>query len=89
MEAAYTKKDAVIILDVSEVRLIMRALDLLRYSDENLNGSQLVNLAGLSVEWRAMLQDMASPKKDRISNDPDRDYLITKVFNALEMEANT
>lgn len=49
-------------LDPSEVRLIMRALDCLRYSEESahMNGSQLVNLAGLSMEWRGLTQDIAA-----------------------------
>lgn len=60
MDAAYTKKTAFVVLDESEVRLIMKALDELRYSDESaaMTGSMLVNLAGLSHEWICMTQDM-------------------------------
>lgn len=74
MDAVYNEKDAVVILDHSEVRLIMKALDVLRYSDEKMNGSQLVNLAGLSQEWLCMTQDIGSPDKNRLSayNDIER-----------------
>lgn len=75
MEAAYTKNDAVVILDPSEVRLIMKALDTLRYSGETMTGSMLVNLAGLSQDWQCMTQDIGSPKEDRITK-PDDGYLV-------------
>ena len=75
MEAAYTKTNAVVILDPSEVQLIMKALDTLRYSGETMTGSMLVNLAGLSTEWACMTQDMTSPAKDRITK-PEDDYRV-------------
>ena len=60
MDAVYNSKDAAVILDHSEVWLIKIALDVLRYNDASakLNGSQLVNLAGLSVEWEKMTADI-------------------------------
>lgn len=83
MDAAYNKKTAVVVLDASEVQLIMKALDVLRYSDEKMNGSQLVNLAGLSAEWLGMTQDMGSPKKDRISDAEDIDRCMSKAVMGL------
>ncbi len=83
MEAAYTKTDAVVVLDVYEVRLIMKALDVLRYSDESLTGSQLVNLAGLSQEWLCMTQDMSSPAKDRITKPDDGYRMISKAIGKV------
>ena len=82
MDAAYTKKTAFVVLDDSEVRLIMKALDCLRYSPASagLNGSQLVNLAGLSHEWLCMTQDMESPNPERVTN-PDDGYSV--VMNAI------
>lgn len=48
-------------IDPADVRLIMKALDELRYSDasNSMTGSQLVNLAGLSMEWRTLTQQIA------------------------------
>lgn len=48
-------------LEPDEVRLIMKALDELRYSEASrtMTGSQLVNLAGLSSEWRTLTQEIA------------------------------
>lgn len=66
MDAVYNSKDAVVILDHSEVRLIKIALDALRYSEESvsMSGSQLVNLAGLSAEWATITQVVnARPKR--------------------------
>lgn len=85
MEAAYTKTDAVVMLDASEVRLIMRALDCLRYSPASagLNGSQLVNLAGLSHEWLCMTQDMSSPAKDRVTKPDDGYRMISKAIGKV------
>lgn len=72
MDAAYNSRDAVVILDHSEVRLIMKALDVLRYSEESahMNGSQLVNLAGLSAEWRTATQDIGA-RPQRLSTDEE------------------
>lgn len=60
MDAAYNSKDAVVILDPSEVRLIKIALDVLRYNEEtaHMNGYQLINLAGLSWEWNRLTVDV-------------------------------
>lgn len=73
MDAVYNERDAVVILDHSEVRLIMKALDELRYAKVTgqMNGSQLVNLAGLSQEWLCMTQDIGSRDKKRLSTDED------------------
>lgn len=48
-------------LEPDEVRLIMKALDELRYSEASrtMTGSMLVNLAGLSSEWRTLTQQIA------------------------------
>lgn len=48
-------------IDPAEVRLIMKALDELRYADasKTMTGSQLVKLAGLSMEWRTLTQQIA------------------------------
>lgn len=51
-------KEAYVKLDGSEARLIALALDNLRYSDITMTGSQLVDLAGLSMEWRGFTQDL-------------------------------
>ena len=85
MDAAYTKKTAVVVLDDSEVRLIMKALDTLRYSPASagLTGSMLVNLAGLSHEWLCMTQDMESPKKGRLSDADDIDRCLAKAVKGL------
>lgn len=63
MRAKYTPKEAQIRLDKSETIIIARALNSLRYSKEadRLTGSQLLDLAALSVSWLTMLQDMGSP----------------------------
>lgn len=85
MDAAYTKKAAVVVLDDSEVRLIMQALDELRYSELSgrFNGSQLINLAGLSHEWLCMSQDMGSRKKDRVTTIEDTDHVMDKIVHEL------
>ena len=75
MDAAYTKKTAFVVLDDSEVRLIDRALHCLRYSNDIKDGSQLLNLAGLSQEWMCMSQDMGSPNPERVTN-PEDGYLV-------------
>ncbi len=77
MDAAYTKKTAFVVLDDSEVRLIMKALDELRYAKGTgqMTGSQLVNFAGLSYEWLCMTQDMGSPQPERVT-DPEDGYLV-------------
>lgn len=81
MDAAYNKKTAVVVLDASEVRLIMKALDELRYSAESvtMNGSQLINLAGLSHEWLSMTQDIGSPQPERITHTLDIADVISKI----------
>lgn len=81
MDAAYTKKTAFVVLDDSEVRLIMKALDELRYSEESttMNGSMLINLAGLSHEWLCMTQDIGSPDPDRITDDKTNDIAMSKL----------
>lgn len=68
-------------MDVSEVRLIMKALDELRYSDasKSMTGSQLVNLAGLSMEWLCMTQDIGSPDPDRITDEKTNDIAMSKL----------
>lgn len=83
MDAAYNKETAVIVLDASEVRLIMKALDVLRYSDEKMNGSQLVNLAGLSHEWLCMTQGIGSPKPERITQPLDIDRVMSKIVREI------
>lgn len=81
MDAAYNKKTAVVVLDDSEVRLIMKALDELRYSDasRSMTGSQLVNLAGLSMEWLCMSQGIGSPDPDRITDERNNDRVMSKL----------
>ncbi len=81
MVAAYNKKTAVVVLDPSEVRLIMKALDELRYSDasRSMTGSQLVNLAGLSMEWLSMTQGIGSPDPDRITDERNNDKVMDKL----------
>lgn len=56
--------EVVVSLDHSEVRLIMKALDVLRYSVDSyrMSGSQLVNLAGLSSEWLRLTQDVGGKR---------------------------
>lgn len=65
MNDLYIGKDEVVVsLDHSEVRLVMRALDVLRYSADSyrMSGSQLVNLAGLSGEWLRLTQDVGGKR---------------------------
>lgn len=63
MRDLYIASDEIVVsLDPSEIRLIDRALHCLRYSNEPMTGSQLVNLAGLSGEWRALTQDHAAER---------------------------
>lgn len=85
MDAAYTKKTAFVVLDRSEVRLIMRALDCLRYSPASagLNGSQLADLAGLSHEWLCMSQDMGSPKPERVTKPDDGYSVVMKAIGKV------
>lgn len=85
MDAAYNKKTAFVVLDDSEVRLIMKALDELRYSEAgtSMTGSQLVNLAGLSQEWMGMLQDMGSPNPERITKPDDGYSVIMKAIGKV------
>lgn len=85
MDAAYNKKTAVVVLDASEVRLIMRALDVLRYSEpcKTMTGSQLVNLAGLSAEWLGMTQDIGSPDPERITQTLDIADVISKIVREI------
>lgn len=85
MEAAYTKKTAVVVLDDSEVLLLMRALTELRYSNESkyMTGSMLVNLAGLSQEWRNMSVDMSSPKPERVSQVLDIPFVMSRIVKEL------
>lgn len=85
MDAAYTKKTAFVVLDDSEVRLIMRALDVLRYSEpsKTMTGSQLINLAGLSQEWMCMTQDMGSPKPERVTNPDDGYSVVMKAIGKV------
>lgn len=83
MDAAYNKDMAVVVLDRSEVRLIMKALDVLRYSDEKMNGSMLINLAGLSHEWLCMTQAISSPNKYMVSPDADIDLVMDKYIRHL------
>lgn len=84
MDAAYNKETIAVILDPSEVRLIMQALDVLRYSDEPMNGSQLINLAGLSHEWLCVTQDIGSPQKLRISHQHDVQRILDKITKELK-----
>ena len=60
MEAVYrNEKEVYVKLDGPEVRLIMKALDTMRYNtDIVLTGSQLVDLSGLSMEWMCLCQDV-------------------------------
>ncbi len=85
MDAAYTKKTAFVVLDDSEVRLIMKALDTLRYSNESatMTGSMLINLAGLSQEWLCMTQDMGSPKPERVTNPDDGCSVMMKAIGEV------
>ncbi len=83
MDAAYTKKTAVVVLDDSEVRLIDRALHCLRYSDDIKDGSQLVNLAGLSQEWMCMSQDMGSPNPGRVTQVLDVPDVMRRIVTEL------
>lgn len=85
MDAAYTKKTAFVVLDDSEVRLIMKALDELRYSEAStsMTGSMLINLAGLSQEWRSMAQDMGSPKPERVTNPDDGYSVVMKAIGKV------
>lgn len=85
MEAAYTKTDAVVMLDASEVRLILKALDELRYAQVTgqMSGSQLINLAGLSHEWLRMTQDMSSRAKDRVTKPDDGYRMISKAIGKV------
>ena len=83
MDAAYTKKTAFVVLDDSEVRLIGRALHCLRYSNDIKDGSQLVNLAGLSQEWMGMLQDMGSPNPERVTNPEDGYSVVMKAIGKV------
>lgn len=85
MDAAYTKKTAFVVLDDSEVRLIMKALDELRYSEAStsMTSSMLVNLAGLSHEWLCMTQDMGSPKPERVTNPDDGYSVVMKAIGKV------
>ncbi len=85
MDAAYTKKTAVVVLDDSEVRLIMKALDELRYSEESttMTGSMLINLAGLSSEWLTLVQDMGSPDPARVSQVLDVPDVMSRIVKEL------
>ena len=83
MDAAYTKKTAFVVLDDSEVRLIDRALHCLRYSNDIKDGSQLVNLAGLSQEWMCMSQDMGSPNPERVTNPEDGYSVVMKAIGKV------
>lgn len=85
MEAVYTKKTAVVVLDDSEVRLIMKALDELRYSESatTMTGSMLVNLAGLSHEWLRMSQDMGSPNPERVTKPDDGYSVVMKAIGKV------
>lgn len=85
MDAAYTKKTAFVVLDDSEVRLIMKALDELRYSEASttMTGSMLVNLAGLSQEWMCMSQDMGSPNQERVTNPDDGYSVVMKAIGKV------
>lgn len=85
MDAAYTKKTAVVVLDDSEVLLIMRALAALRYSNESkyLSGSMLVNLAGLSQEWHNMSTDMASRNPERVLQVLDIPVVMSRIVKEL------
>lgn len=64
MEAVYrNEKEIFVKLDGPEMRLIMKALDDLRISSAAiLTGSQLVDLAGLSMEWMCMCQDVGGKR---------------------------
>lgn len=63
MEAVYrSEKEIYVKLDGPEVRLIMLALDELRYEPAGLTGSQLVDLAGLSTEWKCLTQDVGGKR---------------------------
>lgn len=75
MKAKYTPAEAQIRLTRDEVITIMKALDVLRYSEESrsMSGSMLLNLARLSVDWQCMCQVMNSPKaEERCRNHNDR-----------------
>lgn len=63
MKAKYTPAEAQIRLTRSEVITVMKALDVLRYSEESrsMSGSMLLDLAALSTTWLCMCQDMNSP----------------------------
>lgn len=56
--------EVVVSLDHSEVRLIMKALDELRYSEalNGMDGSQLVNLAWLSNAWMGLTTDVGGKR---------------------------
>lgn len=63
MEAVYrNEKEIFVKLDGPEVRLIMKALDELRYAPVSMMGSQLVDLAGLSMEWMCLCQDIGGKR---------------------------
>ena len=63
MEAVYrSEKEIFVKLDGPEVRMIMKALDELRYAPVSMTGSQLVDLAGLSMEWMCLCQDVGGKR---------------------------
>ena len=74
--ACRSEKEIYVKLDGPEMRLIAKALSVLRYSNEPMTGSQLVDLAGLSVEWMTLCQDVGGK---RWSTDADLLKLAGKV----------
>ncbi len=85
MDAAYTKNTAFVVLDGFEVLLIMKALDELRYlrATSQMSGTTLINLAGLSQEWRSMAQDMGSPNPGRVTQVLDVSDVMSRITKEL------
>lgn len=86
MNDLYIGTDEVVVsLDHSEVRLIMKALDVLRYSADSyrMSGSQLVNLAGLSSEWLRLTQDVGGKRFTNVDGYDAQDMVIGRIIKII------
>lgn len=85
MDAAYTKKTAVVVLDATEVLLIMIALADLTYSykPQWMSGLMRSELAGLSKEWRDMTMEQQSPQPERITHVLDVPDVMSRIVKEL------
>lgn len=92
MRAKYTPETAQITLNRQEVITVMKALDVLRYSDEasRLTGSWLLDIAALSSAWMCMTQDMnavnAAARCEEHNHNEIRKEIAERIPNRLSEE---